>query len=98
MRRETGEEGRYRGSGAYDTGGVGIADSLTDDSAEVTWRQELLNSDSNARSIGMTKAEKLQRLKGLREGCDSNDVWKSFLMGTPGWTGMNLRRSSSCRA
>jgi hypothetical protein len=45
---------------------------------EVTFCQELLTSDSNARSIGMTKAEKLQRLKGLRERCDSNDLWKSF--------------------
>ncbi len=46
---------------------------------EVTLCQELLVSDSNARSMGMTKAGKLQRLKGLREGCDSNDLWKTFL-------------------
>ncbi len=57
----------------------GIADSLTEGSTEVTCGQGLLTSDSNARSIGMTKAEKLQNLKGLREGCDSNDLWKSFL-------------------
>jgi hypothetical protein len=48
---------------------------------EVNFCQELLISDSNAWSIGMTKAEKLLRLKGLREGCDSNDLWKSFFGG-----------------
>ena len=49
---------------------------------EVTSRLGLLTSDSNARAIRMTKAEKLQRLKGLREGCDSNDLWKTFLTGS----------------
>jgi hypothetical protein len=61
--------------------GAGIAASLTESSMEVTSCQELLVSDSNAWSIGMTKAEKLQSLKGLREGCDSNDLWKSFFDG-----------------
>ncbi len=59
-------------------GGGGIADSLTEGSMGVNFCQELLVSDSNGRSIGMTKAEKLQKLKGLREGCDSNDLWKTF--------------------
>ena len=77
------EEGHKSGN-AGDTGEGGIADSLTEGSMEVTFCQELLISDSNARSIGMTKAGKLQRLKGLREGCDSNDLWKSFLQGQKG--------------
>jgi len=29
----------------------------------------------------MTKAEKLQVLKGLRDWCDSNDLWKSIFEG-----------------
>ena len=59
---------RDHAKAAERTCGGGIADSLTESSTEVTLCQELLTSDSNARSIGMTKAEKLQRLKGLREG------------------------------
>ena len=66
---------------AKQIGAAGIAASLTEDSMAVTPCQELLISDSNARSIGMTKAGELQRLKGLREGCDSNDLWKTSLMG-----------------
>jgi hypothetical protein len=58
-------------------GGGGMADSLRESSTEVNFCQELLISDSNARSIGMTKAERLQGRKGLRERCGSNDLWKS---------------------